>query len=233
MLRLAPPAAVLLDVGDTLLVEERFDLEAGIAAAVGQSATVPALANAFRADLALNHRSQHELSLAAWLQQHVPALATEFVDSIEDRVWPAVVSLAPAPGALAVVTRLASDGVRMAAISNAAFSSHCLSRELERRRFGSYLAFVISSADVGRRKPHPEIFRQALGRLGVDASQVWFIGDTLAEDVAGAAAIGLECFLLAAVAPLDELAKCCRIIANWSEFSAVYATVAKRSSNAS
>jgi FMN phosphatase YigB (HAD superfamily) len=155
MLRLAPPAAVLFDVGDTLLVEERFDLEAGIAAAVGQSATVPALANAFRVDLALSHRSQHELSLAAWLQQHVPALATESVDSLEGRVWPAVVSLAPAPGALAVLTRLASDGVRMAAVSNAAFSSRCLSRELERLRFGPYLAFVISSADVGRRKPQP------------------------------------------------------------------------------
>jgi len=34
-------------------------------------------------------------------------------------------------------------------------------------------------------------------------------------------------------ADLDELAKRCRIIANWSEFSAVYASAAKRPSHAS
>lgn len=44
---LAPPTAVLFDVGDTLLIEHRFDLEAGIAAAVGPRGDVSTLAGRY------------------------------------------------------------------------------------------------------------------------------------------------------------------------------------------
>jgi len=220
---LAPPTAVLFDVGDTLLVEERFNLEAGIAAAVGHDGDVRALAEAFRADLLESHRAQRELWLAAWLQQRLPALANESLASLEDRIWPAVVTLSPLPGIENVLSRLAADGVLMAAVSNAAFSGRILAHELGRARLAGYLQFVISSADIGIRKPASEIFRRALRRLDVLAQETWFVGDTLDEDIAGAAIVGLTSFLLSAK-PLPNGAPVgCRVVADWAEFYAVYA----------
>jgi HAD superfamily hydrolase (TIGR01549 family) len=50
--------------------------------------------------------------------------------------------------------------------------------------------WVISS-DVGVRKPDPEIFRAAATRLGMPLDG-WMVGDSLEQDVAGAAAVGLR-----------------------------------------
>ncbi|HEX3055851.1 MAG TPA: HAD-IA family hydrolase, partial [Gaiellaceae bacterium] len=46
--------------------------------------------------------------------------------------------------------------------------------------------------EVGWRKPHPAIFERALDALGVEPSATLFVGDTLATDVAGAAALGMR-----------------------------------------
>jgi HAD superfamily hydrolase (TIGR01549 family) len=56
------------------------------------------------------------------------------------------------------------------------------------RRFAS----IAISIEVGRRKPHPQIFRRALRELGVEASQALFIGDSPREDVGGASAVGMD-----------------------------------------
>lgn len=50
---------------------------------------------------------------------------------------------------------------------------------------------VISSARAGARKPHPRIFEQSLAKLGADASEVVFVGDTWGPDVVGPRAIGM------------------------------------------
>ena len=53
---------------------------------------------------------------------------------------------------------------------------------------------VVISEREGVRKPNPEIFHRALARLGVDASEAWFVGDNPDDDVAGAIAAGLRAF---------------------------------------
>lgn len=55
----------------------------------------------------------------------------------------------------------------------------------------SLFEVTLISDDFGRRKPHRAIFRQALDRLGVEAAETWFIGDSLDDDIAGAAGIGM------------------------------------------
>jgi FMN phosphatase YigB (HAD superfamily) len=233
MARLAPPTAVLFDVGDTLLIEERFDLEAGIAAAVGPRVDVSELAHAFRAELARSHQACRELWLASWLQQRVPSLAHESVDGIEDRIWPPVVTLSPAPGIAAVLSRLASDGVPMAAVSNASFSSRILMAELVRHRLATSLRFVLSSADIGLRKPAPEMFRSALHRLGVAAEGAWFVGDTPEEDIVGATAVGLTCFLMRPRTGAGRVAEGCCILTDWAAFYDTYVGTAHSSPQAS
>lgn len=55
---------------------------------------------------------------------------------------------------------------------------------------------ILTSAEVGRRKPAPEIFEQALAIAGVAADRAMHVGDSLAEDVAGARAAGIEPVLI-------------------------------------
>lgn len=196
---------MLFDVGNTLLAEQGFDLNAGIAAVVPQRGDVVVLAEAFRVESLACHDTQRELRLASWLQRHVSTLACESVDAIEDHIWPAVVTLMPYPGVVGVLQRLALDGVRMAAISNAAFSGRALLAELTRHRLGSFLQFVLSSADLGVRKPASAIYAAALERLCAEASRTWFIGDTLDEDMAGATDVGLNALWLPAHRPRGRL----------------------------
>ena len=51
---------------------------------------------------------------------------------------------------------------------------------------------IVISDDVGRRKPHPEIFEIALNALCVDRDEAIYIGDSLGDDVVGATNTGLQ-----------------------------------------
>jgi putative hydrolase of the HAD superfamily len=51
---------------------------------------------------------------------------------------------------------------------------------------------VIISAEVGLRKPNPQIYRQILEMLRLDAAEVLFVGDTPREDVAGPQHVGMR-----------------------------------------
>lgn len=52
-------------------------------------------------------------------------------------------------------------------------------------------AAVVISADVGLRKPRPEVFRRVLDALGLEPHRVLHVGDSPREDVAGAKAVGM------------------------------------------
>jgi putative hydrolase of the HAD superfamily len=63
---------------------------------------------------------------------------------------------------------------------------------LDRVGVGEYLDGVITSAGAGAAKPDPAIFRSALALAGVPAPQALHVGDSLAQDVAGAQAAGVR-----------------------------------------
>jgi len=58
------------------------------------------------------------------------------------------------------------------------------------RYFGAHT--LVTSGGSGVAKPDPTIFRLALGRLGVDASAAWHVGDNLLADIGGANNAGLR-----------------------------------------
>ena len=74
---------------------------------------------------------------------------------------------------------LKSKGYRLGVISNWDCSLEGVLRGL-----GWYDSFdvVVASADVGCRKPHPEIYELALRRMGVEARKAFHVGDTLEAD---------------------------------------------------
>jgi putative hydrolase of the HAD superfamily len=51
---------------------------------------------------------------------------------------------------------------------------------------------IVVSGEVGCIKPDPRVFLAALDRLGVNASDAVMVGDNLARDVEGAAALGMR-----------------------------------------
>lgn len=185
------PAAVIFDVGGTLLEERWFDLEGALRALIPDAQLARGLSAEFGRVLSEHHRADREIALARWMVERLVASPLT-VEELEDALWRNVVELVPRAGVAGVLTRLEADRVAMAAVSNAAFSARVLAAELQRHGLLKYFRFVVSSADFGLRKPHPAIFEAALDRLGVPADRAWFVGDTLGEDIAGAEAAGLR-----------------------------------------
>jgi putative hydrolase of the HAD superfamily len=53
---------------------------------------------------------------------------------------------------------------------------------------------AVFSFEVGLAKPDPDIYMEAVRRLGVDASDAWFIGDGGNDELSGAGQAGLRAF---------------------------------------
>jgi putative hydrolase of the HAD superfamily len=75
-------------------------------------------------------------------------------------------------------------------------------RQLDRAGLGSFLDVVVSSAEIGAKKPDPRVFRAALERLGIVPERALHIGDGEGDRV-GALAAGLA-FEPAPVATLPQ-----------------------------
>jgi putative hydrolase of the HAD superfamily len=82
-----------------------------------------------------------------------------------------------------------SRGLRVVVVSNWDVSLHDVLQEIGLR---TLLDDVLTSAEAGARKPSPAIFEQALRLAGTPAAETIHAGDSLAEDVAGARAAGIE-----------------------------------------
>ncbi|HEY0170112.1 MAG TPA: HAD-IA family hydrolase [Pyrinomonadaceae bacterium] len=102
------------------------------------------------------------------------------------------------PDAARVVGELKRAGLLVAVISNT--EDGRLTDSLEAAGLGGRFDLLIDSHLVGCRKPDAAIFRLALGRLGVEAGEAVFVGDSYAHDALAARAAGLRAVLLD---PLD------------------------------
>lgn len=90
------------------------------------------------------------------------------------------------PGVLAT---LRHRGVLVAVCSNWSWD---LDQALDQSGLGDVVDVVVTSAQVGVRKPHPRIFELTLERCGVAPDEAVFVGDTWYPDVEGALAAGLR-----------------------------------------
>jgi putative hydrolase of the HAD superfamily len=86
---------------------------------------------------------------------------------------------------------LRDRGLKLGLVSNAFDPGWLLHRDLEQMGLAERLDVAVFSSEVGKRKPHPEIFHAALAPLGVRPEEALFVGDRLYEDVRGAAELGM------------------------------------------
>jgi putative hydrolase of the HAD superfamily len=80
-------------------------------------------------------------------------------------------------------------GQRLVVVSNWDVSLHSVLRALG---LEPQLDAILTSAEVGARKPAPVMFERALDLVGAGAAEAIHVGDSLEEDVAGARAAGVE-----------------------------------------
>ncbi len=119
------------------------------------------------------------------------------------------------PDARPLLQRARDAGARVIVISNWDVS---LDDVLGRTGLAPLLDGVVVSAVVGAAKPSPVIFDRALELAGVAAPDCLHVGDSLAEDVAGARASGIEAVLLDRQGVAPE-ASGVRVIATLDELS--------------
>jgi putative hydrolase of the HAD superfamily len=115
------------------------------------------------------------------------------------------------PEVLGVLDALRDRGFSLAVCSNWDWD---LLEAIDEVGLGGHLDMVVSSAWAGARKPHPRIFQQTLAKVGVEASEAIFVGDTWGPDVVGPQAVGMVPLYLRRVdhwpddaAPTDPLAE--------------------------
>jgi putative hydrolase of the HAD superfamily len=146
------------------------------------------------------------------LMQRIKAPEQEYVrlirrvaDGFRDiRLWSRVL-----PDTPPFLASLRTQGYHLGVISN---SVGTMEEQLARLGLAQHFQTVLDSAIVGVEKPHPEIFKMALARAGVEGSEAVFVGDTYATDIGGAALAGLRGVLMDRVGAYPH-ADCQRITA--------------------
>ena len=112
-----------------------------------------------------------------------------FIDA-EHEVWrPAHQVLGSAQ---ALLDSLRARGIKTGVVANSwPEPARILRADIAAAGLAELLDVIVLSAEVGVAKPRPEIFLAATDALGVDANDTMFVGDRLATDVQGAAAVGM------------------------------------------
>lgn len=99
------------------------------------------------------------------------------------------------PGAREALEQL-SGGVRLALISDTAFSPGAALHELmEREGIAELFGAFVFSDETGVAKPEPDAFHRALGALGVEPAASVHIGDIERTDIDGALGVGMRAIL--------------------------------------
>jgi putative hydrolase of the HAD superfamily len=199
------PKGLLLDYGGTLVEEVRFDPRAGSEALLARAVNKPAnigieqvLARANRVSIDVAERRDEFHLEAPW-----PALTrlihdflgihfAEPMAELEMLFWRASVTTVPMPGAREALDQFHRNGLRMGVVSNCSFSQDVLRYELSKHGLADRLEFILVSAEYAVRKPNVLLFETAAAKLGFACNDIWFVGDRLDTDVAGAKAAGMK-----------------------------------------
>lgn len=98
---------------------------------------------------------------------------------------------APYPDAVATLVELRRRGFLLATVTNRAFGGERFRSDLRDAGLDIGWDAEAVSVEVGYLKPHPAIFEFALAQLAITAGEALMVGNSLAEDVAGAQGVGM------------------------------------------
>ena len=198
------PRGLLFDYGGTLVEEVSVDLRAGNDWLFSRASYRPphvtlddVLERARRVAVDVAGRRDETHLETAW-----PALSRLIHDYFGIRFdapmselamgfWKASVRTREMPGARAALEQCHRAGLRLGVVSNTSFSEEVIRHELATYGLEEHLSFVMVSSDYAVRKPNVLLYEVAAARLGIPAEAIWFVGDRLDTDIAGAKAAGM------------------------------------------
>ena len=96
------------------------------------------------------------------------------------------------PDARPTLETLRERGFRLAIVTNRAFGGARFREDLRAAGLDVGWEATVVSVEVGFLKPHPEIYRRALSDLQIEPRDALMVGNSLAEDIAGAQAVGID-----------------------------------------
>jgi putative hydrolase of the HAD superfamily len=200
-----PPKGLLLDYGGTLVEEVGFDPRAGNELMLARAVHRPEhirldqvldRANRVSADVAARRDEFHLETPWPTLSRLIyDFLGISFADpmaELEMAFWKASVKTKPMPGAREALEEFHRSGVRMGVVSNCSFGQDVIRYELAKHGLADHLMFVMVSAEYSVRKPNVLLFETAAAKLGITSKDIWFVGDRLDTDIAGANAAGMN-----------------------------------------
>jgi len=111
------------------------------------------------------------------LQYHLPTALHGFINEMKQKYTLEIVEARCRPrfNHQFALARLQANGYRMAVASNSVRRS--IEIMLEKAELRRYFEFFLSNEDVARSKPDPEIYAQAIARLGVGPSETLIVED--------------------------------------------------------
>jgi FMN hydrolase / 5-amino-6-(5-phospho-D-ribitylamino)uracil phosphatase len=118
------------------------------------------------------------------------AIASECATEIEQG-WAMSENFELYEDVIPVLEEVRAAGLRIGVVSN---GIRDLSQFVAHHRLD--VDAIVDSRTHGRVKPHPTIFQAALDLLGVDAADAVMVGDSPAEDIEGAQALGMRAILI-------------------------------------
>ena len=229
---LSTPTGLLFDYGGTLVEEVRVDLRAGNEWLLSRASYQPShitvddvLARAARvsSDVAsLRDDTQVETpwpTLTRLIHDFLGIRFDEPIAELEMGFWKATVQTEPMPGARAALERFQRAGLPMGVVSNTGFGEPVIRYELEKHALTEHLAFVMVSSDYAVRKPNVLLYEVAAARLGVEPEGIWFVGDRLDTDVAGAKASGMTSVWFNRTERSDPAATADLSVSSWDAFA--------------
>ena len=95
------------------------------------------------------------------------------------------------PGARETLETLRERGFRLGIVTNRAFGGSRFGADLAATGLDAAWDTVVVSVEVGYLKPHPATFQRALAELELSSNQAVMVGNSLAEDIAGAQQVGM------------------------------------------
>lgn len=104
----SPPAAVIFDIGGTILEERWYDLQAALRAVVPDTRLADDLSVEFQRLVSEQHRANREVALAGWLLARLPEIIFT-LEELEDELWRHVVELVPFAGVSDSLAQIAAD----------------------------------------------------------------------------------------------------------------------------
>lgn len=203
--KLRSPKSVCFDLGHTIFNLARYEVETGHRrmlelASNPRGATLEDILSIQEASIQERPEVALEVDpptvIRSLLVYHRLGMTFELPpEELDIEFCKAAHTFSPNPGVVNTLETICAAGLPMAIVSNSPFGYRALLWHLTHHRLDHFFSFLISSTDYGINKPHPLLMRLPADHLGIDPTDVWFVGDVPSVDVAGAQAVGMGSFL--------------------------------------